>query len=90
MGAEIVTERDCVKVRGNGHMHGAEVTATDLRSGAALVVAGLAAPGITRVSGLAYIERGYEDICRDLRQLGADISLSGGDRKENENSRKAR
>ncbi len=83
MGAEIKTEKDCVKIYGNRHMHGADVMATDLRSGAALVAAGLAAPGTTKVGGLAYIERGYENICRDLRQLGADISLSDGSRKEN-------
>ena len=54
-----------------GKLHGAEVEAQELRGGAALVLAGLAAKGVTTVKNIEYIERGYEDICRDLSQLGA-------------------
>ena len=49
------------------------MTASELRGGAALVVAGLCAEGLTAVGNRYFIDRGYEDICRDLRQLGADI-----------------
>ncbi|MBR2009624.1 MAG: UDP-N-acetylglucosamine 1-carboxyvinyltransferase, partial [Peptococcaceae bacterium] len=52
---------------------GAPVQATDLRAGAALVIAALAAHGETEITGVHYIERGYEDIIAKLRALGADI-----------------
>ena len=52
---------------------GAPVTATDLRAGAALVIAGLAASGVTEIDDIYHIERGYEDIEAKLRSLGADI-----------------
>ncbi len=78
MGAKIKEEKDCVRICGSQSLHGASVAATDLRSGAALVIAGLAARGATKVGGLEYIERGYENICRDLSLLGAEISLSDG------------
>ena len=45
----------------------------DLRGGAALVLAGLAAEGITRISGIGYVERGYQDIGKDIRALGGKI-----------------
>ncbi len=54
-------------------LHGARVKAPELRGGAALVLAGAAAQGKTLIEDCHYIERGYEDICRDMRQLGADI-----------------
>lgn len=53
---------------------GCEVYASELRGGAALVIAGLMANGKTTLHNPYFIERGYEDICRDLKQLGADIS----------------
>ena len=62
-----------VRVRGVERLKGAEVTAKELRGGAALVVAGLMADGRTTVSGCPYIYRGYENICRDLRELGARV-----------------
>ncbi len=62
-----------VVVRGVRQLHGAEVAARELRGGAALVIAGLMAQGKTRVTGCQYIYRGYENICRDLRELGARI-----------------
>lgn len=75
MGAciEQVDERS-VLVRGISSLQGAGVEAKELRGGGALVIAGLMAQGITRVSGCAYIYRGYENICRDFRELGARIT----------------
>ena len=52
---------------------GAVVKATDLRAGAALVIAGLVAQGVTEVRGVHYIERGYENLVEKLRGIGADI-----------------
>jgi UDP-N-acetylglucosamine 1-carboxyvinyltransferase len=54
-------------------LHGANVAATDLRAGAALVLAGLAAEGQTVVEHAEYIDRGYEDFEQKLCSLGADI-----------------
>ncbi len=73
MGARIrVRDREAV-LEGVHPLTGARVAASDLRGGAALVVAGLAARGETRIAGCLHIERGYEDICRDLAALGARI-----------------
>ena len=60
-------------MRGIPNLHGEVVTARDLRGGAALVVAGLAAEGMTTVQGGEHIERGYVDLCRNLCLLGAEI-----------------
>ena len=49
--------------------------AQELRGGAALVIAGLAAEGVTYIENPQYIERGYEDICQDLKMLGAAIEI---------------
>jgi UDP-N-acetylglucosamine 1-carboxyvinyltransferase len=63
------------------------VHAGDIRAGTALVLAGLMAEGTTRITGVEHIERGYEDIVRDFRTLGADISMLTGDGlKEHETS----
>lgn len=62
-------------VIGKRQLKGATIKAGDLRGGAALVVAGLAAQETTSVTGVNYIERGYENICRDLNNLGARIVL---------------
>ena len=56
-----------------GRLHGAAVRSTDLRGGAALVVAGLGAEGTTQVSELRHIRRGYQELDKNLRTLGADI-----------------
>lgn len=77
MGADMTCDKRCIFIHGVEKLHGEEVTATDLRSGAALVLAGLAAEGETRVHGYAYIARGYEDICGDFAALGARISKAG-------------
>ncbi|MBE5867577.1 MAG: UDP-N-acetylglucosamine 1-carboxyvinyltransferase [Lachnospiraceae bacterium] len=74
MGAKIRVEEDkTAYVEGQECLRGARVTAGELRGGAALVVAGLGASGETIVEGKKYIDRGYENICRDLRELGARI-----------------
>lgn len=75
MGADIEMFDDvCVRVRGVEKLTGRTVIAQELRGGAALVIAGLAAEGITRVTDIQYIKRGYQDIVGDLRRLGARIS----------------
>jgi len=79
LGADIVCDGNCVIVRGVKRLRGTTVRAGDLRSGAALVMAGLAADGETKIYGYDYIARGYEDICGTLRQLGADMVLCDND-----------
>ena len=74
MGADIRTEGRVAVVCGVERLHGAEVVATDLRGGAALVTAGLAAEGITTVQGVGHIHRRYEDLPAHLRALGAHIT----------------
>lgn len=74
-GADIqIHERDAI-ICGVDSLKGAEVFASELRGGAALVIAGLMAKGKSKIFNPYYIQRGYEDICRDLRQLGADIKM---------------
>ena len=73
LGAKIKTEGNVAVVHGQKHLYGAECISTDLRGGAALVVAGLGARGITKIGKTEYIKRGYENIVRDLAVLGADI-----------------
>lgn len=71
MGANVKVEGSVTIVSGVSSLSGADVRASDLRAGAALVVAGLAASGQTRIFDIHHIERGYQDICMRLRQLGA-------------------
>lgn len=73
LGADIIIEDNRAVIHGLYPLRGGLAAAKDLRGGAALVVAGLAAEGVTVISGCGHIERGYEDICRDLRSLGAVI-----------------
>ncbi|MGN0372522.1 MAG: UDP-N-acetylglucosamine 1-carboxyvinyltransferase [Enterocloster sp.] len=73
MGALIEQKDRTALIRGSWPLKGAEVEASDLRGGAALAVAALAAEGETRISRCRYVSRGYEDICRDLSALGAHI-----------------
>lgn len=73
LGAEITVDGDTARVQGRYPLQGTEVEAPDLRGGAALVAAGLAAQGETVIGGCSHILRGYEDICGDLRKLGAEI-----------------
>jgi UDP-N-acetylglucosamine 1-carboxyvinyltransferase len=74
MGAQVKLVEDRVAIiEGTESLWGAPVTATDLRAGAALIVAGLIADGVTTISNIKYIDRGYERIDEKLRVLGADI-----------------
>lgn len=73
MGANIKLEGRIAVVKGVKMLTGANVTARDLRGGAALVLAGLAADGETVVSGIKHIDRGYEKIEQKLAQVGAEI-----------------
>ncbi|MEW6522538.1 MAG: UDP-N-acetylglucosamine 1-carboxyvinyltransferase [Bacillota bacterium] len=73
MGAQIKTEGRAAVVKGVESLSGATVEATDLRNGAALVLAGLAAEGTTVVNGVTHIDRGYERLEIKLAQLGANI-----------------
>ena len=73
MGADIQISGKTAIVTGAEKLHGATVTAKDLRAGAALVIAGLAAEGTTCVKNIHYIERGYENLIEKLSALGADI-----------------
>ena len=71
MGADITVKGNRAYIRGVKHLTGRNVVAQDLRGGAALVLAGIIAKGDTFISNCHYIDRGYEDICRDYRLLGA-------------------
>ena len=73
MGANIQVDDKTAVVEGVDHLTGAPIQAYDLRAGAALVIAALAAQGRSEISNVQYIERGYEDIVSKLRALGADI-----------------
>ncbi|CAB1129273.1 UDP-N-acetylglucosamine 1-carboxyvinyltransferase 2 [Candidatus Hydrogenisulfobacillus filiaventi] len=73
LGANITVERDTAIVRGVAELTGAPVEAHDIRGGAALVLAGLAAQGVTEVTGAAHIDRGYHGLERKLAGLGAAI-----------------
>jgi len=73
LGADIKTMGKTAIITGVEETHGASCVCTDLRGGGALVVAGLGATGITKISKTSYIKRGYEDIVSDLKYLGADI-----------------
>ena len=75
LGAHIQVDGKVAVVEGVPQLVGAPIQACDLRAGAALVIAGLAAQGTTELSHINYIERGYEDLVGKLRAVGADISL---------------
>ncbi|MBQ7668100.1 MAG: UDP-N-acetylglucosamine 1-carboxyvinyltransferase [Clostridia bacterium] len=73
MGAEITIEGKAAIVKGVDKLNGATVEARELRGGASLVLAGLAADGYTKIEGTKYIERGYEDFTENLKRIGAKI-----------------
>ena len=79
MGAEIDIQGNTAVIRGVEALNGSDVQATDLRAGAALALAGLAAEGETRVHGLKHILRGYEDFDVALTSLGAHVSIEEGE-----------
>ena len=74
MGASITTKGKTALVQGQRELKGRKVAATDLRAGAALVLAGLVASGKTAVSEIYHIERGYENFLQKFKGLGADIT----------------
>ncbi len=73
MGAEIQVDGKLAVVQGGSALMAAPVRAMDLRAGAAMVLAALAANGVSEIEDIQYIERGYEDIVEKLQKLGADI-----------------
>ena len=75
LGAHIQVDGKVAVVEGVKQLVGAPIQACDLRAGAALVIAGLAAQGTTELSHINYIERGYEDLVGKLRAVGADIAM---------------
>lgn len=83
MGAKIRIEGRSAIVEGVPKLKGADVNATDLRAGAALVMAGLVAEGETRVGYLYHIDRGYDNLVLKLQRLGADIVRVNIDEEEN-------
>ncbi|MCU6707314.1 UDP-N-acetylglucosamine 1-carboxyvinyltransferase [Paenibacillus sp. J5C_2022] len=75
LGAEIELRRESAFVRGGLPLRGGWVHATDVRAGISLIMAGLAAEGITYVTGVEHIERGYEDVIGSYRSIGAKLSI---------------
>ena len=75
MGADIRTEGRIAVVRGVKMLHPAFVNCTDLRGGAALVIAALATEGTTTIGEIRHIQRGYENLPEQLRQVGACITI---------------
>lgn len=78
MGANIVTKGNSARIQGGKTLKGTHVVATDLRAGAALVLAGLTASGTTEVFDIFHIERGYENFVDKFIKLGADITRVDG------------
>lgn len=76
LGADIQCRDNTAQIRGVKELHGTWVEAVDLRGGAALAVAALAAPGITQIDGLPHLMRGYEDFAGKLRALGAEVTTA--------------
>ena len=79
MGAKINIEGKTAIIKGVRKLHGANVESTDLRGGASLVIAGVAAKGVTKVRKVEYILRGYEDLDKKLNLLGANIIREEGE-----------
>ena len=75
MGARIQVDGKVAVIEGVDHLTGAPVHACDLRAGAAMIIAGLAAQGVTEIDGIHHIERGYETIVEKLAAVGADIRV---------------
>ena len=75
MGARIQTDGKCATIDGMQKLHGSQVKATDLRAGAALVLAGLVAEGTTEISDIYHIQRGYDNFIEKISNLGGKIRL---------------
>ena len=82
MGADIHIEGHSAIVKGTARLSGAEVMATDLRASASLVIAGLVAEGVTEVSRIYHLDRGYDRLEEKLAGLGADIKRVKGEKKK--------
>lgn len=82
MGANIRVVEDLIQISGSAQLVGAEVTASDLRAGACLVIAGLMAEGETHIKGVDHILRGYSNIVQKLKDLGADVEMMTTDSQE--------
>lgn len=78
MGADICIEGNCVKISGGKILKGCDVCAAELRGGAALILAGLAAEGVTTLWGYHYVLRGYACLAEELRSLGALVMKDTG------------
>lgn len=74
MGAQIQIEGKAAIVQGSAALKGAPVKADDLRAGAAMIIAGLCAKGITEIEDIIHIDRGYEDVVKKLTAVGANIA----------------
>ena len=81
MGATSKVEGNTAIITGSDRLTGARISAPDLRAGAALVIAGLAAEGITTIDDIVYIQRGYENFDEKLRGLGAQIECVSSQRE---------
>ena len=75
MGADIIINDRTIEIKGPAKLKGAEVITTDLRAGAALIVAALSAKGETTIKEIKYVLRGYENIINKLKNVGGEISL---------------
>ena len=75
MGAQIDVAGQTARIRGVPALHGARVSATDLRGGAAMLLAALGASGESQISGAGLLRRGYQDLTKNLRALGAELSV---------------
>ena len=74
MGAQIQVNDNLAIIEGVEHLTGAQIQACDLRAGAAMIIAALAAYGTSEITGVHYIERGYESVVEKFRKLGGNIS----------------
>ena len=81
MGANVRVEGNTAIITGVEKLEGARVSAPDLRAGAALVIAALAAEGISTIDDIVYIQRGYEEFEEKLRSLGAEIERVNSDKE---------
>ncbi len=75
MGADIRVKNQTATIIGPSKLKGCDVVATDLRAGAALVIAGLIAEGVTRITNVEHILRGYENIVEKLNNVGAKVEI---------------
>lgn len=79
MGADVSYEGDTAVINGKGNLYGAKMRACDLRAGAAMIIAALAAEGASEISNIGLVERGYQDIAGKLAGIGADIIRKGSE-----------